>query len=82
MTVSFEGYERRIDKINGVLAEKGIASLEDAEKICLDKGVNPREIVHGVQSIAFENAGWAYTLGCAIAIKKGVKTAGRHAAGR
>ncbi len=75
MTVSFEGYERRIDKINGVLAEKGIASLEDAEKICLDKGVNPREIVHGVQSIAFENAGWAYTLGCAIAIRKGVKTA-------
>lgn len=75
MTVSFEGYERRIDKINGVLAEKGIASLEDAEKICLDRGVNPREIVHGVQSIAFENAGWAYTLGCAIAIKKGVKTA-------
>ena len=75
MTVSFEGYERRIDKINDVLAEKGIASLEDAEKICLDKGVNPREIVHGVQSIAFENAGWAYTLGCAIAIKKGVKTA-------
>ncbi len=75
MTVSFEGYERRIDKINGVLAEKGIASLEDAEKTCLDKGVNPREIVHGVQSIAFENAGWAYTLGCAIAIKKGVKTA-------
>ncbi len=75
MTVSFEGYERRIDKINGVLAEKGIASLEGAEKICLDKGVNPREIVHGVQSIAFENAGWAYTLGCAIAIKKGVKTA-------
>ena len=75
MTVSFEGYERRIDKINGVLAEKGIASLEDAEKICLDKGVNPREIVRGVQSIAFENAGWAYTLGCAIAIKKGVKTA-------
>lgn len=75
MTVSFEGYERRIDKINGVLAEKGIASLEDAEKICLDKGVNPREIVHGVQSIAFENAGWAYTLGCAIAIEKGAKTA-------
>ncbi len=75
MTVSFEGFERRIDKINGVLAEKGIASLEGAEKICLDKGVNPREIVHGVQSIAFENAGWAYTLGCAIAIKKGVKTA-------
>ena len=75
MTVTFEGYERRIDKINGVLAQYGISSLEDAEKVCLDKGVNPREIVHGVQSIAFENAGWAYTLGCAIAIKKGVKTA-------
>ena len=79
MTVSFEGYERRIDKISGVLAEKGIASLEDAEQICLDKGVNPREIVHGVQSIAFENAGWAYTLGCAIAIKAGVKTAAEAA---
>ena len=75
MTVTFEGYERRIDKINGVLAQYGISSLEDAEKVCLDKGVNPREIVHGVQSIAFENAGWAYTLGCAIAIKRGVKTA-------
>ena len=74
MTVTFEGYERRIDKINGVLAQYGISSLEDAEKVCLDKGVNPREIVHGVQSIAFENAGWAYTLGCAIAIEKGVKS--------
>ena len=79
MTVTFEGYERRIDKINGVLAQYGISSLEDAEKVCLDKGVNPREIVHGVQSIAFENAGWAYTLGCAIAIKKGVKTAAEAA---
>ena len=79
MTVSFEGYERRIDKINGVLAQYGISSLEDAEKVCLDKGVNPREIVHGVQSIAFENAGWAYTLGCAIAIEKGVKSAAEAA---
>ena len=75
MTVTFEGYERRIDKINGVLEQYGFSSLEDAEKACLDKGVSPRDIVHGVQSIAFENAGWAYTLGCAIAIKKGVKTA-------
>ena len=79
MTVTFEGYERRIDKINGVLAQYGISSLEDAEKVCLDKGVNPREIVHGVQSIAFENAGWAYTLGCAIAIEKGVKSAAEAA---
>ena len=75
MTVTFEGYERRIDKINGVLEQYGFSSLEDAEKACLDKGVSPRDIVHGVQSIAFENAGWAYTLGCAIAIKRGVKTA-------
>ncbi|OUN46655.1 GGGtGRT protein [Collinsella sp. An7] len=79
MAVSFEGYERRIDKINACLAENGISSLEEAEQICLDKGVNPREIVADVQSIAFENAKWAYTLGCAIAIKKGAKTASEAA---
>ena len=79
MAVTFEGYERRIDKINGVLAEQGIASLEEAEQICLDKGVNPREIVTSVQSIAFENAGWAYTLGCAIAIKNNAKSASEAA---
>ena len=79
MTVTFEGYERRIDKINGVLEQYGFSSLEDAEKACLDKGVSPRDIVHGVQSIAFENAGWAYTLGCAIAIEKGVKSAAEAA---
>ncbi|MCI1665076.1 MAG: GGGtGRT protein [Atopobiaceae bacterium] len=75
MAITFEGYDRRIDKINKVLAENGISSLEEAEKICLDKGVNARQIVTSVQSIAFENAGWAYTAGCAIAIKKGVTTA-------
>ena len=80
MAVTFEGYERRIDKINKCLADNGIASLEEAEQICLDKGVNPREIVAGVQSIAFQNAGWAYTLGCALAIKKGVKSASEAAA--
>ncbi|MCH3943527.1 MAG: GGGtGRT protein [Atopobiaceae bacterium] len=79
MAVTFEGYERRIDKINKVLAENGISSLEDAEKICKDKGINPRDIVMGVQSIAFENAAWAYTAGCAIAIKKNVKTAAEAA---
>lgn len=79
MAVTFEGYERRIDKINGVLAEQGIASLEEAEQICLDKGVNPREIVTSVQSIAFANAGWAYTLGCAIAIKNNAKSASEAA---
>ena len=80
MAVTFEGYERRIDKINKVLDGYGIANLEEAEKICLDKGINPRQIVFDVQSIAFENAAWAYTTGCAIAIKKGVKTASDAAA--
>ena len=80
MAVSFEGYERRIDKINACLAENGISSLEEAEQICLEQGVNPRQIVEGVQSIAFENAKWAYTLGCALAIKKGAKSASEAAA--
>ncbi len=73
MAVTFEGYERRVEKINACLAENGIASLEEAEQICLDRGVNAREIVHDTQSIAFQNAEWAYTLGCALAIKKGAK---------
>jgi hypothetical protein len=71
----FESYERRIDKINGVLKEYGIASLEDAEKICKDAGVDPYQIAKTVQPICFEDAGWAYVAGCAIAIKKNVKTA-------
>lgn len=70
----FENYERRIDKINKVLAEYGIKSLEEAKQICDEKGVKATEIVKGIQPIAFENAGWAYTMGAAIAIKKGVKT--------
>jgi hypothetical protein len=69
--VSFESYERRVEKINSVLSEYGIASLEEAEKICQDKGFSPIDIVKGVQPIAFDNAGWAYTLGAAIAVKKG-----------
>ena len=70
----FENYERRIDKINKVLAEYGIKSLEEAKQICDEKDVKAAEIVKGIQPIAFENAGWAYTMGAAIAIKKGVKT--------
>ena len=80
MAVTFEGYERRVEKINKCLADNGIASLEDALKLCTDKGFNPREIVHDTQSIAFQNAEWAYTLGCALAIKRGVKTASEAAA--
>jgi hypothetical protein len=75
MAVTFEGYERRIDKINKTLAEYGIADLEEALKICTDLGFNPYEITEDIQSIAFENAKWAYVLGCAIAVKKGAKNA-------
>ena len=80
MAVSFEGYERRIDKINKTLAEYGIADLEEALKICTDLGFNPYDITEDIQSIAFENAKWAYTLGCAIAVKKGVANASDAAA--
>ncbi len=73
--VKFEGKERRIAGITACMAEYGIKDLEEARQICLDKGVDPDEIVKGIQPIAFENAAWAYTLGCALAIKKGVKTA-------
>lgn len=75
MSIRFEGYERRIDKINKALAEYGIASLEDAKAICTEKGIDVEAIVKGVQPIAFENAVWAYTVGCAIAIKKNCKNA-------
>jgi len=77
--VKFEGYDRRIDKINVALKEYGFESLEQANEYCLEKGINVDEIVKGVQPIAFDNASWAYTLGCAIALKKGVKTAAEAA---
>ena len=73
--IRFEGYERRIDGINKAMAKYDIASLEDAKAICDAKGVDVAGIVKGVQPIAFENAVWAYTLGCAIALKKDVKNA-------
>ena len=77
--ITFEGYERRIDKINAVLNEYGISGLEEAKKICDDAGVDAAGIVRGIQPIAFENACWAYTVGAAIALKKGVKTAAEAA---
>ena len=79
MAIRFEGYERRIDKINSELKKYGIKNLEAARELCLQHGVNVEEIVKGVQPIAFENAVWAYTLGCAIAFKKGVKSAAEAA---
>lgn len=71
----FEGYERRIQQITPFLAKYGIASLEDAEKVCMGKGVDVRKIVKDIQPISFENAGWAYLVGAAVAIKKGQKVA-------
>ena len=75
----FESYERRIDKINGVLAQYGIQNVEECRTICQEKGFDPYEIVKGIQPICFENACWAYCVGSAIAIKKGVKSAAEAA---
>ena len=75
----FESYERRIGKINGVLAQYGIGSVEECREICKAKGFDPYEIVKGIQPICFENACWAYTVGAAIALKSGVKTAAEAA---
>jgi ribosomal protein S13 len=70
-----ENYDRRQAKVEALMKEYGIASLEEAKNICAAKGVDPYKIVKDTQPIAFEDAGWAYTLGCAIAFKKNVKTA-------
>ena len=71
----FESYERRIDHINSVLHEYGIGSIEEAKSICDSVGIDPYKTVKEIQPIAFENAGWAYVVGAAIAIKKGCTTA-------
>ena len=76
----FESYERRIDKINEVLAGYGIASIEEAQKITKDAGLDVYNQIKGIQPICFENACWAYIVGAAIAIKKGCKTAAEAAA--
>ena len=76
----FESYERRIVKINSVLNSYGIASIEEAEKITKDAGLDVYEQVKKIQPICFENACWAYTVGAAIAIKKGCRKASEAAA--
>ena len=68
----FEGQERRMPKIEKCLAEYGFATIDEAKDFCESKGIKVEEIVKGVQPIAFENAVWAYTLGNAIALKKGI----------
>ncbi len=75
----FEGYERRIAQIEPFLKENGFNCLEDAKELCKSKGIDVEAIVKGVQTIAFDNAVWAYTLGAALAIKSGVKTAAEAA---
>ena len=75
----FESYERRIDKINSVLSQYGISSVEECRDICKAAGFDPYDIVKGIQPICFENACWAYCVGAAIALKKGVKTAAEAA---
>ena len=76
---AFEGYERRIGKIEGVLKQYGFTDLDSMAQYVKDKGIDVDGIVRGVQPIAFENAVWAYTLGAAIALKKGLKTAAEAA---
>ena len=76
----FESYERRIDKINSVLNSYGIASIEEAEKITKDAGLDVYNQIKGIQPICFENACWAYIVGAAIAIKKDCRRAADAAA--
>ena len=76
----FESYERRIDQINKVLNSYGIASIEEAEKITKDAGLDVYNQIKGIQPICFENACWAYIVGAAIAIKKGCRKASEAAA--
>ena len=75
MAITFEGYERRINQINKALNEVGISSIEEAEQICKEKGLDVYQMVKDIQTICFENACYAYMVGAAIAIKKGAKTA-------
>ncbi len=76
----FESYDRREPQILAVLKEYGISSIEECAEICKAKGLDIYKLVEGIQPICFENAKWAYTVGCAIAIKKGCTRAADAAA--
>ena len=80
MAVTFEGKERRMEKIEACLAKYGIESLEAARDLCLSKGIDVEAIVKGTQPIAFDNAVWAYTLGVAIALAQGISNAAEASA--
>ena len=77
---NFESYERREPQILAKLAEYGIKSIDEAEQITKDAGLDIYHLIENIQPICFENAKWAYTVGCAIAIKKGCKRAADAAA--
>ena len=76
----FESYERREKQILAVIKEYGINSIEECADVCKEKGLDIYKLVEGIQPICFENAKWAYTVGCAIAIKKGCTKASEAAA--
>ena len=76
----FESYERREKQILAVLEQYGIKSIEECADVCKEKGLDIYKLVEGIQPICFENAKWAYTVGCAIAIKKGCTKAADAAA--
>ena len=75
----FESYERRINQVNAALNKNGIASIDEAKKICEEKGIDPYTITKSIQPICFENACWAYVVGGAIAIKRGCHKAAEAA---
>ena len=75
----FENYDRRIKQIEKVLKENEISSLEEARKLCTDKGFDPYQMVRDIQPICFEDACWAYTLGAALAIKNNAENAAEAA---
>ena len=78
--ITFESYERREKQILAKLAEYGIGSMEEAEQITKDAGLDVYHMIESIQPICFENAKWAYTIGAAIAIKKGCRKASEAAA--
>jgi len=73
--IQFEGYNKRKNKVDAFLAKHGLKDLSEAHQFCLDRGIDVEKIVKGTQNIAFDNAVWAYTLGCFLALKKGIKKA-------
>ncbi|MGL4364282.1 MAG: GGGtGRT protein [Bacteroidales bacterium] len=75
----FESYDRRIKQVNAALNQYGIKDIDEAKKICTDKGIDAYQICKNIQAIAFENAAWAYVVGCAIALKKGARKAAEAA---